>query len=106
MKRVVVTGADGFIGKNLVAQLETDAQVTLIPSTRADDLESIRSKLEGCDIIYHLAGTNRPTEDSLFSTENFEFTRQLFLLRQIEKKPFVFVYASSTQADLPNPYGE
>lgn len=105
MKTVFVTGAKGFIGKNLVVTLKRQTDVELIEY----DIDSSRNVLdEGlakADVIYHLAGVNRPDRIEAFEEGNHEFTSRICNeLRHLGRKP-VFVFSSSTQADLNNPYG-
>lgn len=106
MTTIVVTGADGFIGTNLRTRLvdeETGARVLGI--TREDTPESTREKLAQADIVYHLAGSNRPERVEEFHEVNAGFTEQVVghLVQQNRTPPVVL--ASSTQAERDNDYG-
>ncbi|MCX5821996.1 MAG: NAD-dependent epimerase/dehydratase family protein [Deltaproteobacteria bacterium] len=105
MKSVLVTGAKGFIGKNLIVSLKRKGDVDVIEY----DLDSLAGLLEEglakADVIYHLAGVNRPERVEEFTEGNFDLTRQVCdALRQLGRTPLL-VLSSSTQAALDNPYG-
>ena len=105
MKRVVVTGGMGFIGRNLLTALGRRGDV----DTRAFDVddppEALRAALVQVDTVFHLAGVNRPQDPAEFQVGNVDFTRRLCeYLHESGARPTV-VFASSIQAELDNPYG-
>lgn len=106
MMNIVITGADGFIGKNLRARLSesTGLHVTCILRTtpRAD----MDIALMGADYVFHLAGVNRPQAPADFWTGNKELTEQVCSVLLSAQKKATVILASSTQADLQNPYGQ
>jgi UDP-2-acetamido-2,6-beta-L-arabino-hexul-4-ose reductase len=107
MKKIVVTGADGFVGKNLMVQLKNLKQGLRVETITRNDtsLEIIKHKLQNCDIIYHLAGVNRPQDIAEFEEGNVNFTQIIVdLLQETNTKPTI-ILSSSTQAALENPYG-
>jgi UDP-2-acetamido-2,6-beta-L-arabino-hexul-4-ose reductase len=101
---VVVTGGDGFIGRNLRLRLgeRGDRVVSITRKTSHDDL---RAALAQASLVFHLAGVNRPENVNEFEEGNVGFTAMLCdeLLALGRAAPIVF--ASSTQALLDNPYG-
>jgi UDP-2-acetamido-2,6-beta-L-arabino-hexul-4-ose reductase len=102
---ILITGARGFIGRNLTANLEArgDSVMTLfnVENSRAD----LRAGLETADIVYHLAGINRPEREEGFEIGNAGLTREICeILRELGRTPVV-VMSSSIQAVLENPYG-
>jgi UDP-2-acetamido-2,6-beta-L-arabino-hexul-4-ose reductase len=102
---VTVTGARGFIGRNLTAHLRarTDCAVTLFDLDNSPD--DLRAGLETADIVYHLAGVNRPRITDEFEIGHAGLTRDICgILRQLGRTP-VIVMSSSVQAELENPYG-
>ncbi len=104
MTTVAVTGASGFIGKNLVTRLrELSFDVVGIPH----DLErsALASALGQADLVFHLAGVNRPTDDAEFTSGNYEWTERLVAALSHAGRKTPVVYASSIQADRDNPYG-
>ena len=106
MLKVVVTGANGFIGKNLCASLQFSSNVCLERISREDTGEKIAQKIADSDILFHLAGVNRPTDPKSFLLDNEQFTYKI--LDRIEKnnKPCKIIFSSSSQAVLDNPYGK
>ncbi len=70
MINVTVTGAGGFIGKNLVDRLLREKGVKLKQYRHGDDLSLLHEYLNDTDIIYHLAGVNRPQNKEEFESVN------------------------------------
>jgi UDP-2-acetamido-2,6-beta-L-arabino-hexul-4-ose reductase len=102
---VLVTGAHGFIGRNLMSRLRNIPGAAAIPIDIASTASELRDGLAVADVVYHLAGVNRPRTDEEFETGNVGFTREICgLLRESGRKPRI-VMASSVQAALTNPYG-
>jgi UDP-2-acetamido-2,6-beta-L-arabino-hexul-4-ose reductase len=105
MKTILVTGAGGFIGKNLIAALKRQDQVALRTFDIDDDQATLRTQLKEADFVFHLAGVNRPPRAEEFETGNVGLTKTLVgILEDVHRFPPV-VFSSSTQATLPNPYG-
>lgn len=114
---ILVTGADGFIGRNLIATLNninkgTDQSLGITENldiyaydidTGAELLESYCKK---CDFVFHLAGVNRPKDQKEFMEGNCEFTARI-LDNLIKYKNYCSImFSSSIQAKLNNPYGQ
>jgi UDP-2-acetamido-2,6-beta-L-arabino-hexul-4-ose reductase len=105
MKTVLITGAAGFIGKNLVAALKRRDDVRLILFDVNTEPGVLDAGLAEADLIYHLAGVNRPKDESEFVTGNTGLTEQMLArLVELGRTP-TFVLSSSTQAEFDNPYG-
>lgn len=105
MKTVLVTGSQGFIGKNLVEALSRQGGIKITSFTSADDIPTLTSLLKDVDIIYHLAGINRPVNIEEFTSVNTGLTQTIVLLLSERHKTPAIVMSSSTQAELDNPYG-
>lgn len=105
-KKVLVTGANGFIGKNLMVHLQAIAGIEAVAITRSDDDSSLPGKLNGADIIFHLAGVNRPANSTEFEEVNTLFTEKIVRLLENNHQPYKMVFTSSAQALLDNPYGK
>lgn len=103
--RVVITGADGFIGKNLKVRLRElgDAQVASV--TRDTSGDELASSLAKADFVFHLAGVNRPKNEHEFLAGNVHSAEKLCLALAETGRKTPIVYASSTQAKLDNAYG-
>lgn len=105
MKQVLVTGARGFIGKNLCLALKRIPDVTVTSFDIEDSLSVLKEGIGFADVIYHLAGINRPVNPDEYKTGNYDFTKTLLdLVAKGDKKPHI-IATSSTQASLDNPYG-
>lgn len=103
MKTVLLTGANGFIGKNLIAALPQEIEILKYDIDNSlDDLKRFAQK---ADFVFHLAGVNRPLEISEFEKGNRDFTEQLLDILKDSKEGIPVLMTSSGQAVLDNPYG-
>jgi UDP-2-acetamido-2,6-beta-L-arabino-hexul-4-ose reductase len=75
--RILVTGARGFIGKNLVVRLQEASEYEIVPFARGDAVADLPRLLGGVDAVVHLAGVNRPANVAEFATGNTDLTRAL-----------------------------
>ena len=101
---VVVTGANGFIGRNLSLRLaELGTEVIGIGSDTPG--EALDAALSRADAVIHLAGVNRPADVAEFQIGNVEVTRDLCKRIEATGRRILLIYSSSTQAELDNPYG-
>jgi UDP-2-acetamido-2,6-beta-L-arabino-hexul-4-ose reductase len=103
--RILVTGADGFIGKNLQVRLRELGHADVACITRASGATKLRDALACADFVFHLAGVNRPQDPAEFATGNAGLTRTLCDALATLGRCVPVAYASSTQAALDNPYG-
>jgi len=104
--KILITGAKGFVGKNLVAELRNQGFEDLMEFDVDTDPNQLDKYARECDFVFHLAGVNRPDNPADFMTGNFGFTSQLLdaLKKQHSKAPVLIT--SSIQAAQNNPYGE
>ncbi len=114
---ILVTGANGFVGKNLIAQLKNiregkDSTYDIKSDIEIFefDIDSDFSLLEGycskADFVFNLAGVNRPQDEKEFMEGNFGFASVLLdTLKKYENSCPIMI-SSSTQAALDNPYGQ
>ena len=103
--KILVTGADGFIGKNLCVSLAEQAGFEVLPVVRATDPAALESKVAQADAVIHLAGVNRPQDPAEFAAGNADFTARLCQALLATGRPIPMAFASSIQADRDNPYG-
>ncbi len=103
--RIIVTGADGFIGKNLRVRLRELGHTDVVGLTRASSPDALATALQSADFVFHLAGVNRPQDPAEFTTGNVGVTQTLCDALAASGRRVPVVYASSTQAALDNPYG-
>ena len=107
--KVLITGASGFIGKNLQLHLTERKDVQVVCFTRDHDVAQIPVLLDEVDFVFHLAGVNRPQDPQEFVSGNVGLT--VALSRAVGEvaaalgKKIPVVYSSSTQADRDNAYG-
>lgn len=102
--KYLVTGANGFIGKNLKARL-SELGHEIFSFVRGDTLQSLKNALDSADGVFHLAGENRPQNISAFEDVNVGLTRELVNLLLVSGKRTPLIFTSSTQAVFDNPYG-
>lgn len=103
--RVLITGASGFVGKNLIAHLREFPDVQLSTFLHTDTADQLFEKVKEADFIFHLAGVNRPKTEKEFTSGNFDLTAQLCQAIQDSKRLIPVLYTSSIQARQENPYG-
>jgi UDP-2-acetamido-2,6-beta-L-arabino-hexul-4-ose reductase len=109
-KKVLITGANGFIGKNLKLHLSERKEVQVVCFTRDHAVSQLPELLQGVDFLFHLAGINRPQDTQEFVTGNASLTQALCnAVAQVAAtsgKKVPVVCASSIQASRDNPYGQ
>lgn len=104
--KVLVTGANGFIGKNLIAELERLETVEVLPFDIDTPRERLDSYCQECDFVYNLAGVNRPENVEEFMEGNFGFASTLVETLHKYGNTCPIMNSSSIQATLENPYGK
>ena len=103
---ILITGAGGFVGKNLCAALRCRGYDNLLMFDLDTPKEALREYAQQAAFVFHLAGVNRPKDPSEFYAGNRGFTEELLhLLAQAGNKAPVLV-TSSVQAELDNDYGK
>jgi UDP-2-acetamido-2,6-beta-L-arabino-hexul-4-ose reductase len=102
---VLVTGSKGFVGRNLCSVLRTMSNVSVLEFDCDNTSEELVSMLGEADVIFHLAGVNRPKNEEEFKAGNAGLTEEICkILQRLNRAPKI-VLASSIQAELDNPYG-
>ena len=108
--KVLITGANGFVGKNLQLHLTARQDVQVVCFTRSDDVAQLSALLQGVDFVFHLAGVNRPQDPQEFIAGNVDVTlalcKAVCAIAELTGKKVPIVYTSSTQAERDNPYGK
>ena len=114
--KILVTGAKGFVGKNLCAQLKNikDGKVRYYGDITIEevfeyDLDSTLEELDtwckDCDFVFNLAGVNRPKDPEEFMKGNFGFTTTLLSTLKAHKNNCPVMISSSIQATLAGRFG-
>jgi UDP-2-acetamido-2,6-beta-L-arabino-hexul-4-ose reductase len=109
-KKILITGANGFVGKNLQLHLAERKDVEVVCFTRSHDVAQLPQLLQGVDFVFHLAGVNRPQDPLEFTTGNADLTQALCQVvcdvAQATGKKVPIICTSSIQAGRDNPYGQ
>lgn len=108
-RRILVTGANGFVGKNLFVRLRELPGYEVDKFVRGDDVSTLPQRVAAADAVVHLAGENRPADEAAFAQVNTGLTAALCSAIQGEYKArgrhVPLLLASSSQAERDNPYG-
>ncbi len=113
---ILVTGAKGFVGKNLCSQLENiasnkarwykvDPNITLFKYDIDSTPEELEEYCQKADFVFNLAGVNRPKDQDEFMKGNFGFATLLLDTLKKHHNTCPVMISSSSQAALDNPYG-
>jgi UDP-2-acetamido-2,6-beta-L-arabino-hexul-4-ose reductase len=103
--KVLVTGANGFIGKNMVLRLREQANTEVLTYVRGQDAATLNELLAQADAVVHLAGENRPADVQAFADVNVGLTERICQGLCAQGRVAPLILASSAQAELDNPYG-
>lgn len=101
---VLITGANGFIGQNLCAHLESKGIYNVLKYNRQSNPELLDRYTKTCDFVFHLAGVNRP-QNILDYEINHKFTLELIEKLKGSNNKSPILMSSSIQAEYDNPYG-
>lgn len=103
--KILVTGANGFVGKNLLAELNNRGYNDIYKFDIDTDKYLLDEYTEKCEFVFHLAGVNRPKDEKEFMEGNFGFTSELLELLKKHNNKSPILITSSIQAESDNPYG-
>ena len=104
--KILVTGAKGFVGKNLIATLEQMKEIEFYQYDVDNDPALLKTHTKDCEFVFHLAGVNRPQKEEEFQTGNTGFTDSLLNSLKENKNTCPVLITSSIQAALDNLYGK
>ncbi|WP_027087197.1 capsular polysaccharide biosynthesis protein CapF [Cohnella panacarvi] len=103
--KILVTGAQGFIGRNLIAELRNRKYTEIFEYGKHSSASSLDEFCKEADFVFHLAGVNRPKEPSEFTKGNYGLTASLLESLKKHGNACPVLISSSIQAELDNPYG-
>lgn len=103
--KILVTGAKGFVGKNLIAELNNKDYTDIFEFDIGTDKSLLDKYTKECEFVFHLAGVNRPKDEKQFMEGNFGFTSELIELLKKHNNKAPILLTSSMQAEKDNPYG-
>lgn len=103
--KILITGANGFIARNLRSRLSERQDIEVATFTRDHSMEELSISIQEVDFIFHLAGVNRPENVEEYKSGNSDLTVALCALIEASGKIIPVVFGSSIQAELENPYG-
>ena len=104
-KKVLITGADGFIGKNLALALNELGDIEILKFVRGDTYRLLERLLSNADVLIHLAGENRPESPEMFDIVNIGLSEKLAEILYISGSKIPIIFTSSIQASANNDYG-
>ena len=104
--KILITGSNGFVGKNLVEFLKTKNDIELFLYDKDNSLQDLEKFCKECDFVVNLAGVNRTTENTEFIQGNLGVIENVVenLKKFNNKAPII--YSSSIQAEKDNDYGK
>lgn len=102
--KILITGANGFLGKNLYYHLVENGYNNILKADIDTTLDDLRNMILSADLIYNLAGVNRPKDIKDFD-DNSNYLKNLINILLQNKKQTPIMLSSSIQRDLDNPYG-
>lgn len=106
MQHILVTGSNGFIGKNLLERLGRLDDISIDTFTRDHTLSELEQKVSKADFIFHLSGINRPQDTKEFYEGNRDLTQHITDFAKQSGKQIPILMTSSTQAASDNDYGK
>ena len=93
MANILVTGSEGFIGKNLISHLKYSTNHKVNEFNSMSDIFDLERLINNSDFIFHLAGINRTKNTSKFEDINFGLTKTIFdFVSKKEKKTNIFFF--------------
>lgn len=104
--KILVTGANGFVAKNLIIRLAEQGYTDILRFDRSCTTDELAAMAAKADFVFHLAGVNRPKHEAEFAEGNADLTASLLSALAAAGNKAPVVLSSSIQAALDNPYGK
>ncbi|MGL5052005.1 MAG: NAD-dependent epimerase/dehydratase family protein [Cetobacterium sp.] len=106
MKKILITGSNGFIGKNLIERLNRTENVEILTFDIENSINDLERDIKAADFIFHLAGINRPENPEDFYKGNSDLVGNLVAILEKNKLNTPVLITSSIHADKDNDYGK
>ncbi|MBO3655744.1 UDP-2-acetamido-2,6-beta-L-arabino-hexul-4-ose reductase [Acinetobacter bereziniae] len=104
--KVLITGANGFVAKNLIQYLSEKENIEILKYYRDSTEQELEQLVLDAEWIVHLAGVNRPKSDAEFIEGNISLTEKICDILRENKKKTPIILSSSIQAERANVYGQ
>tara|TARA_B100000029_G_scaffold441613_1_gene459558 strand:- start:2476 stop:3579 length:1104 start_codon:yes stop_codon:yes gene_type:complete len=101
----LITGSEGFVGKNLTQKITEQDSITFSTFDRSNSIQDLKEMIPSVDYIIHLAGSNRPKDEMDFNIDNFELTKIICDAVETSGKNIPIIFSSSIHAESKTPYG-
>lgn len=103
--KVLITGCDGFIGSNLSVRMSELDEFEILKFSSKNSISELEEMITFCDVIVHLAGSNRPVSNEEFFNVNTGLTEKICDIISRLKRKTPIIYSSSIQVKNKNDYG-
>lgn len=104
-KSIVITGSDGFLGKNLVFNLINQKKFNVFKINRKTTYKDLSNYILNSEILVHLAAVNRAKKLNDFFVNNSTYTKKICEIIKKNKKKIKIIYSSSYLIKKKSPYG-
>jgi UDP-2-acetamido-2,6-beta-L-arabino-hexul-4-ose reductase len=95
--KILITGKNGFISKNLYQKLKNNLKYDIVFLEKNSSLTDFKNNILNADIIFHLAGTSRSNNPKTFYLNNYEYTKKICSILKNSKKKIKIIYSSSSK---------
>ncbi len=103
--KILVTGSEGFIGKNLICHLKEDSRFKIFSYSKEKKLSLLNKYIQESDFIFHLAGVNRSKKLNNFNQINFKLTSHICKQAKLTNRKIPILYTSTIHVKRKNHYG-
>lgn len=105
-KKILVTGSEGFIAKNLIHKLNEIGSYSILTFSKKQTISELEELVHESDFIFHLAGENRPKNNEDFKINNIQLTKEICNSIRSQDRNIPIVFSSSIQALSDTNYGK
>ena len=102
---VLITGANGFLGRNVVYYLEDRKEINILKYTKDNDINDLLMMTRSADFIFHFAGENRSPHSANFEKNNVKLTKKIIEFIKVSEIDPILFFSSSVQAQNSSKYG-